>query len=81
MFSSNHTTHLVSFMVVLHSNTKQKEPSHFPLVAHACLATVGKMSAPTPMKHRQQVSSQSFLAPATNGLSWNIFKAFTILFQ
>jgi hypothetical protein len=52
------------------------------MVAQACSATVGEMSAPPPLRHNQQVQSQSVQAPNVNNSSLNdMFKIVTTVFQ
>jgi hypothetical protein len=79
VFSSNHTTAGLSFAAVLCSNTQQLQLPQPPSVAHACPATVGEMSAHPPLKHSQQVPSQSLQAP--NAYSSSVNNMFKVVSQ
>jgi hypothetical protein len=85
MFPSSHTTPGLSYAAaVLRNNTQhQQEPHPPPTVAHACPATVGKMSALPPLRHnQQQIPNQSVQAPNVNNSSLiDMFKVVTTLFQ
>jgi hypothetical protein len=66
VFSSSHTTPGLSFAVVLPSNAQQQQLPELPSVAQAYPTTVGEICGPPPMRHNQQVPSQSVQAPNKN---------------
>jgi hypothetical protein len=81
MFFSNHTTPGLSFAAALHNDTQHQQQHHPPTVAQASPTTVGEMGAPPPLRHNQQVPSQSVQAPNVNNSSLNMFKVVTMVFQ
>jgi hypothetical protein len=82
VFSSNQTTPGLSLAAALHRNTQHQQQPHLPMVVQACAATVGEMSAPPPLRHNQQVPSQSVQAPNVNNSFLNeMFKVVATVFQ
>jgi hypothetical protein len=74
LFQSNH------LWTVLHGGTTQEQPRP-PPVAQACPTTVGEI-VPPPLRHNQQVPSQSVQAPDANSSSLNdVFTVVATEFQ
>jgi hypothetical protein len=81
-FSSNHTTPGAIFAVALHCNTHQQQQSHPPMITQACPTVVGEMAAQLPLRHYQQVPSQSIQTPDVNSSSLkDMFDVVAMVFQ
>jgi cytoskeletal protein RodZ len=79
---SSHTNLGLVFMVALCSNIQQQQQPQLPSVTQACPATMKEKSALPPLRHNQQVPSQSVQAPNANSSSVNdLFTVVGMIFQ
>jgi hypothetical protein len=82
VFSSSHTTPGLPFAAVLRSNSQQQQQPQPPSAAQACPVPLsGRNECRPPLRHNQQVPSQSVQVPNANSSSLNMFTVVAIIFQ